>query len=178
VNSTFVNFGEIRVAGFDYQIDYKYESGVGTWTPAASATQTYHYTTALTPGAPATDRASMANDDGNWSPRLKLTTALGWKMGPYTANVDGRYVGRYQDYDSSREIGNFWFCDANLHYAVGQAWMNGNALLAGTYLEFGAVNLFNKLPQYSNYFFGLLGYDPTQSDIRGRFVYVQLGAKL
>jgi len=102
---------------------------------------------------------------------------LGWKLGPYTANLDGRYVGRYQDYDSTREIGNFWLYDANFHYSAGRVFAAGNPWLKETYIEVGGVNIFNSSPQFSNAFFGTFGYDPAQSDIRGRFLYAQLGVK-
>ena len=46
-----------------------------------------------------------------------------------------------------------------------------------SYLTFGAVNVFNRLPQNSNFDYGTVGYDPTQADIRGRFLYAQLGLR-
>lgn len=178
VNATFVNFGEIKVAGLDYGLSYKYLSDFGQVTSSASVTQTYHYSAALQPSLPATDRTSQANDDGNWAPRWKGTLALGWKRGPYSLKLSGRYVGRYQDYDSENAIGNFWFFDANFRLAAGQAITPGSQWLKGLYLELGAVNLFNRLPQASNYQFGTLGYDPAQGDLRGRFLYGQIGLTL
>jgi hypothetical protein len=46
-----------------------------------------------------------------------------------------------------------------------------------SYLKIGVVNAFNRLPQNSHFDFGTVGYDPTQADIRGRFVYAQLGVR-
>lgn len=175
---TLVNFGQFSVAGFDYQLNYQYRTSFGVLTPVLSATETYHYGATLTPGTLETDRVSKANDDGNFAPRWKGAAALSWRLGPYTANVDGRYVGRYRDYDSTREIGNFWLCDANLRYAVGESLASNNRWLKGVYVDVGGVNLFNRLPQFSNYGSGLYGYDPTQADIRGRLLYAQLRARL
>ena len=172
VNDVLQNFGEIKVSGVDLRASYGLQTLVGQLTPSLATTATYRYTSAPTPGFPATDRVSVANDDGNWAPRWKGTAALGWKLGPYSANVDGRYVGRYQDYDSTQMIGNFWLYDANLRYTVGGAHEPRNA-----YVALGGVNIFNKPPQFSNYQFGAFGYDPAESDIRGRFLYVQLGAR-
>jgi hypothetical protein len=45
----------------------------------------------------------------------------------------------------------------------------------GMKIELGAVNLFDQTPQFSGYLFNLVGYDPAQGDIRGRFVYAQVG---
>jgi iron complex outermembrane recepter protein len=180
VNDTEVNYGQIDAAGLDYRVSFKINTNYGQWMPALSATQTYHYATAFAPDAPAIQRASIASDDGNWAPKWKGTISLGWNgraYTPYTAAIDGRYVGRYQDYDSSREIGNFWLCDANLRYAIGRASAPRN-WLAGTFLEAGAVNLFNRLPQFSDYQGGTEGFDPAQADLRGRFWYLRIGLTL
>ncbi len=176
VDNSRVNFGAIDVAGLDYLVNYKYRTNLGDWSPSVAATQTYRYQTRLVAGAPARDRVSKA-DVGGWAPRLKGTVALGWNFGPYTVNIDGRFVSRYQDYGTRREIGNFWLFDANFRYMIGKALGIAHPLLKGTYVELGAVNIANTLPQYSN-FNRFLGYDPTQADIRGRFLYLQLGMKL
>jgi len=44
-------------------------------------------------------------------------------------------------------------------------------------LSVGAVNLFNSMPKFSNYSYDYVGYDPSQYDIRGRFVFARLQAK-
>ena len=175
---SYLNFGEISVKGLDYQVNYSYQSAFGQFTPSLAATQTYHYTTALSPGSLPTDRVSQANDDGLFSPRWKGTVGLGWTNHGFNASVSGRYIGRYQDYDSTRLIGNFWIYDASFRYAPGSSFSSNHSWLKGTYVAVGGVNLFNKLPQYSNYEFGLLGYDPAESDLRGRFLYLQLGVRL
>jgi len=71
----------------------------------------------------------------------------------------------------------FWLYDLNFRYAIGQAFAAESQRLRGTYLELGGVNIFNNLPQYSNYYFGFIGYDAAQADIRGRFLYAQVGLK-
>jgi iron complex outermembrane receptor protein len=177
VDATNINFGLIKVAGVDYQINYKRATKFGEWRPSLSATETYRYTQALTPGAPIVDATSKAQDNGNFAPRWKGTVAVGWELGPYTANVAGRYIGEYQDYDSTTKIGNFWFCDANFRYAIGNVLADNNQWMKGSYIEIGGVNLFNKLPEYSNFVFGLIGYDPAEADIRGRFLYMQAGVR-
>jgi hypothetical protein len=153
------------------------ETRVGVLTPSINATQTDHYTVALTPNSPAIDAASKAQDNGDWAPRWKGTASLAWKLGPYSANIDGRYVSRYRDYDSTNDIGNFWLWDANVRYLIGQHLASDSSWARSSYIEFGGVNIFNPRPQYSNYFFGIIAYDEAQADIRGRFLYVQIGMK-
>ena len=177
INATSVNFGHIQVAGLDYAIAYKVQTAYGEFVPTLSATQTYHYVTSIVPGSPPQDRAGIANDDGNFAPRWKGTLALGWKLGPFAASVVGRYVGHYQDYDSTNQIGNFWLCDANIRYAVGRVFAPSDKWLRDAYVELGGINILNTLPQYSNYSFGIAGYDPAEADLRGRFLYAQAGIK-
>jgi len=184
VNAAFVNFGQTQVAGFDYQAAYRFHpTNVGEFFASLGATQTYHYTTVLVPNTKPVDAVSKAQDSGNWAPRWKGTVALGWKSAPYVVNMNARYVGKYQDYDqplangTTQIIGNFWLFDANLRYAAGTAIAQGNSWLRGTYCEIGGVNLFNRLPQYSNMSFGTVGFDAAQADIRGRFLYAQIGTK-
>jgi len=119
----------------------------------------------------------MAQDTGNWAPRWKGTVALNWSYGDWSAHLAGRYVGKYQDYHSTDFIGNFWLTDANVRYAVGKAIAPNDTYLRNLEVRVGAVNLFNRLPQFSNYEFGSAGYDPTQADIRGRFLYVEAGTR-
>jgi iron complex outermembrane receptor protein len=177
VIDTAVNFGTINVEGLDYQLSYRYRSLFGLLMPTISATETYKYRATLVPGSPSVDGVSKAQDSNDWAPRWKGAVTLGWKLGSYMANVNGRYVGKYQDYSSTREIGNFWLCDANVRYVIGETFAPRNAFLRESYVEFGGVNLFNKLPQYSNYVGSNLGYDPAQADIRGRMLYARLGVK-
>jgi iron complex outermembrane receptor protein len=178
INDTFVNFGAINVEGLDFRVNYKVATDWGTIIPSLSATDTYRYTTALIPGTPATNRTSRANDDGNFAPRWKATAGLGWSFGPYAVNVDGRYVGHYQDYDSANEIGNFWLYDGHFSYAIGQALSPNNRWLKDASIVLGGVNIFNTLPQFSNFDFGHFGYDPAEGDIRGRFLYIQIKTKM
>ncbi len=177
VNAGYLNFGKIGVAGLDYRAKYTFRTPVGQLAPSLSVTQTYRYTAALTPNVAATNSLSQAQDSGNWSPRWKGAATLNWERAVYVASLTGRYVGKYQDYDSTHLIGNFWLCDANFRYSVGNAFSGKDGWFKGAYLEVGAANLFNKLPEYSNYLSGTVGYDPTQSDIRGRFLYAQMGIR-
>jgi iron complex outermembrane receptor protein len=174
---TNVNFGRFSVAGLDYQLKYRYRADFGAITPSIAVTEIYRYQAALTPGTPPTDRLIKASLDGVWAPRWKGTASLTWNLGPYAAALTGRYVGRYLDYDGVRQLGNFWLCDANVRYALGQDIAGSNPWLKGSYVEFGGVNILNKQPQFSTFLFDLVGYDPSQADIRGRFLYAQVGIK-
>jgi iron complex outermembrane receptor protein len=170
VNDSFINFGKIEVRGIDYQASWKGTSSIGDFQPSVSVSQTYSYKAALVPGAPPTDRDSIANLDFNWAPRWKGILAVTYSRGPVVAHLSGRYVGKYRDYEplldgDYQTLGNFWLWDANLRLDLNRR----------AYLEIGGVNIFNTLPQFSNN--GGTGFDGTQADLRGRFVYGRIGAK-
>ncbi len=175
VIATPVNFGQIKVAGIDYSASYRFETDWGAFSTAANFTQIYRYDSALTPGAPIIKAVSKAQDSGDWAPRWKGTVSLDYSIPSLTAHFDERYVGSYRDYDSPHRIGDFWIADLSIRLQLGQVLDSQQKTVAGSYLVVGAVNLFDQQPQFSNYGFDFLGYDPTQADIRGRFIYARLG---
>jgi iron complex outermembrane receptor protein len=176
---SYYNFGDLDVSGVDFDLRYKAETDFGEFTPSVAVTDTVRWQSALSPNVPPVSYLSQATLVGpGFAPRWKGTLALGWKGGPFSASVGARYTGRYKDYQdyvpNSNELGNFWLIDANFRWAIGNHLLKDNGWLKGSYLSIGAVNLLNKSPQYS---FTTLNYDPAEADIRGRFLYAQLGGK-
>jgi iron complex outermembrane receptor protein len=179
------NFGDIRVAGFDADIRYAIDTRVGQFTPSLAIANVYKWRSAVLPGAPAVDGVSKATSFAasisgiGWSPRWKGTAALAWKQGPLSMNLAGRYISRYLDYQlfvpNTHEIGNSWIFDFGARYDAGQAFAAKNSWLAGTYVAFGAVNLFNKTPPFS---YTSTWYDLQEYDIRGRFLHLNVGVRL
>lgn len=182
VDDSYVNFGGIKVKGIDYQVSNALKAVTGEWRAALQATQILRYSTSLAPGSPSIDSNSNAQGTGLWSPRWKATISLNWSRGPYVINFGGRYVGRYRDFaplpnGDFLTLGNFWYMDANVRYSLGNYFASGSNWLHGAYLEFGAVNLLNKQPQFSMAGGGFIGYDPSQADARGRLLHFRVGAR-
>ena len=175
VNDSATNFGAIDVAGLDYQAGYTRALGPGKWSLGLDATETYRYRQALVAGGPAVESVSKAQNDGDWAPRWKGTISLGWSGRAVTAVMNGYYTGRYRDYGSLREIGNFWIVDANVRWALGRELLESDDYLRGTYVEVGATNLFNRGAQFSNYGSDFYGYDPAEMSVIGRALYLQAG---
>jgi len=73
-------------------------------------------------------------------------------------------------------LGDLCYVDANLKYDLKRVASN-SPWLRNVALEIGAVNLFDRKPQFSNLFSGACDVDILQADIRGRFVYGQLDAR-
>ena len=179
LNDLYYNFGDLRVAGFDADIGYIINTGMGQLAPSVAIANIYKWQSAVLAGAPAIDAVSQATLYGvGWSPRWKGTAALAWKEGPVSMNIAGRYVGPYLDYQdfipNSHEIGNTWIFDFNARYEIGHALASTNSWLAQSYIAIGAVNLFNKTPpfSYTPYWYDLEGYD-----IRGRYLHLSAGLR-
>jgi iron complex outermembrane recepter protein len=178
VNDLYFNFGALRVKGFDADLRYAIDTALGQFIPSIALANIYRWDSAITPKSPSISYVSQATLLGpGFAPRWKGTAELAWRRDPLSAAVAGRYVGRYKDYQdvvpNSNELGNFWIIDLNGRYDVGKDLFAGNSWLAGAYAAVGAVNLFDRVPQLTYN----LPYDPAESDIRGRFVYAQLGVR-
>ena len=172
VDMRYVNYGALLVEGNDLDISYRFDTGIGTFSPSLSATGYYKYQSA-TFGA-VEDRLGYAGEDA-FAPRWKGTLALNWTKGPWSARVAGRYLGSYLDYDGARMLGDYWLFDASAHYDFGKLFGSASPLLSNAFAALSVVNLFDRHPQFSN--FTTSGYDPREADIRGRYVSFTLGTR-
>lgn len=181
VNYTYKNFGTFDVAGADFDVSWRLSTDCGDFKPSLAATYTYQYKYQLAPGSAPVETVGQANNTG-YAPRWKAAAIVAWQRDAWQATLTGRYVGPYKDYDDgkpttpARTLGNFWLFDANVRYDFGRDFAPESTWLSKAYATLGGVNIFNKLPVYS-YLFGTVGYDPSQYDIRGRYLYVQLGTR-
>ncbi len=180
IQDLYYNYGDIRASGVDFDVNYRLTTDIGVFTPSIAVTDMVRYRSSLTPASPSVSYLSQATLYGpGFAPRWKGTVSANLESGPLSTNVTGRYVGKYTDYQdyvaNSNELGNTWYCDVNLHYDVGKALGITDRWYSKGYAELGAVNLFDKLPKFSDNGYG---YDYAESDIRGRFVYLQFGIKL
>ena len=176
INDIFFNYGDFNVAGIDSDMSYTVQTKFGQLTSSIALTETYKYDTKLRPGLPLVDHVSKVSGPG-FAPRWRGNAGLSWKQGSYTVNMTMRWVSSYLDDQSTvantHELGNFWIFDANSRYALGNMFRS-NKWLASSYISVGGINLLNRLPQAS-YSAGN-GFDfDSQSDVRGRYIYTQIG---
>jgi iron complex outermembrane receptor protein len=177
IDGSYVNFGLTKESGVDFAVDWHFATPIGDFFPNVAATYITKFLAADSPGAPLTNRDSRADPgySGVYAPRLKGTASIGWKPSPeLTVALMGRYVSRYTDYDGIHELGDFWYADGSVEYRVGSALKLQNPAGKNLKITLGVTNLFNRLPSYSQYFFG---YDPYVYDIVGRFIYTRLGVE-
>jgi len=177
INDLYYNFGDLKVAGFDADVAYVIETGVGQFKPSLAITNIYKWQSALIPGSPLVGYVNKPDGTPGWAPRWKGTVALSWTRRALSANISGRYIGRYQDYQyipNSNQLGNAWIIDTNIRFEAGHALAGANRWLSGTYVAVGAVNLFDKSPRFS---YGGVPWDYSSYDLRGRMLYAQAGVK-
>ena len=87
---------------------------------------------------------SVAQDTGQWAPRWKgLRSDLEHAL---SAAVSGRYVGRYQDYDSTKEIGDFWLFDCGATLNINR--LSTGSLTAGQLVTFGQSQNSNRHAEF------------------------------
>lgn len=174
VRNVSLNFGTYNIAGVDLAVRWPFKTSIGEFVPAAAATSVYRYNAALIPGAPVGQRAGKATT-GGYAPKWKGQASLGWNTDYVETSFSANYTGAYRDYAPSNiSLGNFWTFDLNARIAIGQAFRDLPSQLKGTYLTVGVRNLSDRLPDYSSYSV-TSGYDPTQYDIIGRYLYAQVG---
>jgi iron complex outermembrane recepter protein len=162
VDASYINFGSIREAGFDFGGDWTVRTPAGLFTPAFALTYLTEFEGTSTPGSPSVNRLSRANLDGVFAPRVKGIASIGWTPNAtFKASLTGRYVGRYYDYTPPRTIGDFWYLDGALEVALGK----------GFKLLVTSTNLADYSPPFSTYF---RGYDVYNYDIVGRTIFARL----
>jgi iron complex outermembrane receptor protein len=120
------------------------------------------------------DRVGIANVQGT-IPEWRAVGTLTWKLRRFGASTTTTFVPSYQDADVwtgplDRRIASQTVVDL-------QAWidldMAGAALLDGSTLTVGARNLFDRAPEFAHAG-ASFGYDISQSDLTGRFLYFRL----
>jgi iron complex outermembrane receptor protein len=185
-----VNIARTDIAGIDFSLAGRLSTRYGVFSPAVAATWTDQFDEQITPNVPvqswvgvlSTESSGLTIGTSSWAPRWKGTVNLGWMYDDaVSATMIGRYIGAYLDpiafetgpaAGTYQKLGDFWMVDLNVDLGVGR-WLAPQAKwFSDTRLAVGALNLFNRLPDFCNACFS--GYDATQYDIRGRFAYAEL----
>jgi iron complex outermembrane recepter protein len=160
-------------------LSYHLSTAIGRITPTVAVTEGYKYTVTLRPGQPVQNNLGQASLSPGYMPRWKGNVGVNWDRSAWSFGVMGRYVGSYQDYvdfspAGGHELGSIWVFDTNLRYRFGAA-LGESSRFKDAYVTAGGVNILNRQPPFSYY---LTGYDVQQADLRGRFLYIQLGVRL
>lgn len=174
-----INIARIDTEGADFGLSWRWSTRYGDYSPKLAATWVAKFEQQLTETSPVDDRLAIVSGTPRWKGRV----ALDWAYeDDVHAALIGRWVSAFQDSEplatgpgagTTQILGDFWMFDLNVDLGVG-AWLaSGESSLSDTRLSVGAVNLFNRLPDFCNGC-SSRGYDPTQYEIRGRLLYADL----
>ncbi|MGQ0835839.1 MAG: TonB-dependent receptor domain-containing protein, partial [Gammaproteobacteria bacterium] len=77
VDSTRINFGELKTSGVDWDTSYSMDTRWGNFTPALTGTWTAKYSSVELPGTAAVKRVGIASINGT-IPKWKMSATLAW----------------------------------------------------------------------------------------------------
>ncbi|MEM8549064.1 MAG: TonB-dependent receptor, partial [Pseudomonadota bacterium] len=183
INVGFVNASSVQTSGFDLDIRYDMETGVGQIQPFIEGTVVLDYDIE-DPQAGEIDGVGRRNfsNFGNPTPEMRFNAGLGWASGGHSANLFARYISSYDDdqncSDGSlpvggtcasgfREIDSFVTIDAQYAFDTAQLFNMDN----GPIFTLGVLNAAGEEPPQV---FTNGGYDARVHDPRGRMLYARL----
>lgn len=160
------NLGETDAAGIDLKLRNQFRIWGGTLSSEVGLTWNTHYSYRDLPAAvgSASDRVGIASELGTVL-RHRGAAEFAWENNAWRIVANITEHPRYRDirFDSlaSTAISSQTLLDLN----VSRRW-------GASSLSIGMFNAFDSEPGYSNA--SIFGYDPSQGDLRGRFVYGEL----
>lgn len=175
-----INVASTEIAGVDFAAESGFPTSAGDFTGSVAATYMYKYDERLSPTSAIQNNLGVRRPLG-WAPRWKIVPSIGWAYrNELYAALTGRYVSAYEDplplfsgpdAGETQTLGDFWYVDLNFNLSLDR-WISSKLhKLSDSRISLGVVNVFNRLPDYCNSCFG---YDPSQYDIRGRFISAEL----
>jgi outer membrane receptor protein involved in Fe transport len=160
-----VNTGSLRVRGLDVQARHALPLLGGELTLTGDGAWLFDYAQALTPTAPAFERAGYATFPARFRGRLSAD----WRKGPLSGGVTLNHVSAFRTPEGDR-IADRRTLDLRLR------WTGRGGALDGTALSLSVRNLLDTAPPFYDNPFGF-AYDPANADVVGRFVRVQLSRR-
>lgn len=173
VDASSINVGLLEVNGIDVKASYTFGTPVGWFTPTLAATYVDSYKVAIMPGEPLIETVGIGAGLGYAQPtivRWKGNVGVSWERNALQFGVFGRYIDSYRDAGvwgdgrGDRDVKNQFLIDLHGGYTFDSL----NLRISG-----GVANLFDDEPPFSN-IGGSLGYDPSQGDVRGRALHLQI----
>jgi len=179
INYSALNLGDIWVEGVDFDVSHRIDTAIGQFSSSVRATRYTRYDALLNPTLGISDYLANANTD-IWVPKWRGTVGLGWHKAAWSVSMDGRYLGKYRDYNPLLNgqylyLGDTWTFDMNARWDVGEQLHLGSGWLSKLNVSLGAVNVFDRKAQFSASSTPGYGFDAGQYDIRGRYGYLQVG---
>lgn len=171
-----VNFAQTETSGVDFEAAAHYEIGGWSIDPSVNATWVDRFAFSDLPNGPVTDRVGLALPAGaipDWRATATLSLSRDW----WSASLSYRYVSSFTDTSISsvplnHELPEQHYLDASMSFSMEHLLGNDSAI-EGARLRIGGRNLFDRQPDFA-FSGGSSGYNLSQGDIVGRYVYIGL----
>lgn len=179
VDVTRLNFGSIHTSGVDVNASMALDTRVGRFTPELSATWVHDFTTSDLVEGPDFSRVGVADLQGTVA-RWRAVASLLWRRQGIGISANARYVPSYDDVDlpghrTGRSVAAQILIDAQLAFDL-SGIVGAESMWQGFEVRTGVSNLLNEELPFAEAGW-LLGYDPSQGDLRQRFSYLKLSKR-
>ena len=179
IDITRLNNGAIRTSGVDVSASMEIDTRAGRFKPELSGTWVHDFTTSNLAEGPNVDRVGVLHPLGT-IPRWRAVATLSWNRAGIGFTGAAQYVPSYDDVDllgsrNGRNVDSQTIVDIQLSLDLGYI-AGERSLWKGFEVRAGAFNLFNAQAPFAEGG-GPVGYDATQSDLRGRFAYLKLAKR-
>lgn len=174
IDLTRINYGDLDTSGIDLDASLLVQGPWGCLNLGLAVTWIDEYLSRDMNQVLPLDRVGIANVAGT-IPEWRIVGTVGWKLADFGLSTTTTFTPSYQDADPwtgplDRRLSSRTLVDL-------QAWVDlkseGNALLNGSRLTLGARNVFDRAPEFANAG-ASLGYDISQSELTGRFIYFRV----
>jgi len=175
VDISALNFGSIQTDGVDLDAGYSFRVGSGKIALDVNATWVSRFKVVTIPGGVAIDRVGLAAGIAGTIPEYRTVGTVAWSDGPISLAATARYNSGYDDVGitgapNGKHLPSRTLVDLQTAYRT-----TGEGVFGDLTFNVGVINLFNARPRFSEALVAQrVGFDPTQTDTRGRFGYVRL----
>jgi len=182
------NAGFLKTDGIDFNIEYAYESGVGTFTPFLQSTYMLNYNVDDPVWGPL-NGLGWANRHNIGAPAIENRSNFGvlWEKDNHAANIIARYTDSYLSDEGSNRLGgpivtsagaldpdNFLPVDSQITIDAQYAY-RFEGIATGDSVTTFRVGARNLTGERAPVFYSTAGYDERVHDPRGRYVYASIG---
>lgn len=180
IDVTLDNVGSLAASGVDVSLSFDVASRLGRIKPTLSATWMDGFRVVDLPGTQSVERVGLASLLGT-IPNWRGSTALTWSVDALSATTVLRYISAYHDFNVLTNARNGRRRSAQVLLDIQAEWRfpgNSNyaALVRDLTLSAGATNVLDRMSPFAEV--GIdSGYDVSQGDLKGRFVYLRLAKR-
>lgn len=176
LDSSRINIGQIDTSGVDVQTQYELDTKIGRFTPNLSASWTRQFYVTDLPGTEAVNAVGRARNVFGTVPRWRVVGRLSWERSGVEITTAGTWIPAYDDATpfggtAPRKLPARATMDVQV--SINFDAITKNSAQQGLRLSVGAKNALNKMPDNADVG-AIFGYDVTQSDLVGRWVYATL----